>query len=216
MSSRIGPCNHSASSCIKRRVAYSLAAGAAAGAAAEAHAAIVYSGPQNINVAQSASQNIDLNLDGVHDIKLENYVFGGGNYQGALVSYVPGKLVGFNSGLSYVSALSAGATIDGSTVGPGFGSMAYGTHNPNAQFNNVTGAFIGLGFPAGANTLYGWVRVDVNNSAGTLKIEDWAYESQPGIGIKAGAGVPEPGTLGLLAAGGAGLLALRRKRAHAG
>jgi hypothetical protein len=177
----------------------------------------VYSGPQNINVAQSANQNLDLNLDGHPDIKLGNYVFSGGNYQGASVDYTPGKIVGFNNGLSYVSALSVGSTIDGSTVGPGFfGSMAYGSHNPNAQFNNATGAFIGLSFPAGPNTFFGWVRVDVNNSAGTLKIDDWAYESQPGIGIKAGAGaVPEPGTLGLLAAGGAGLLALRWKRANA-
>ena len=83
-------------------------------------------------------------------------------------------------------ALSSGATIDSTTVGPSFtGSMAYGANNPNAQFNSVSGAFVGLSFPNGPDTFYGWVRVDVDNAAGRFTIADWAYEDVAGTGITA-------------------------------
>jgi len=202
----------------KLRAAYTLAAGAAASVAVQdADAAVVYSGLQNISVTQFNSQNLNLDGDAFADIKLKNYVFGGGNYQGATVNFAPGKLVGFTAGNNYVTALTAGQSIDGSTLGPSFfGSLAYGASNPNAQFNNATDAYIGLSFPAGGNTYYGWVRVDVNNAAGTFVIKDWAYENVPDAGILAGAGqVPEPATLGLLACGAAGIAAMRRQRSAA-
>ena len=201
----------------RRRVAYSLAAGAAAATVggASADAAVVYSGPQNISIGQFSSQSLNLDGDAYNDILLKNYVFVGGNYQGAYVNFYPGKLVGFTSGLSYVSALGTGDAISSATVGPFQGSMAYGGNNPNAEFNNVTDAYIGLAFPIAAVNHYGWIRVDVDNAAGTFLVKDWAYETQSGVGLAAGDGlpvVPEPGTLGLLAAGAAGVLALRRRR----
>ena len=199
-----------------RRVAYSLAAGAAAGvaagnAASDAEAVIIYSGLQNISIGQFGALNLNLDGDAYSDVLLKNYVFGGGNYQGAYVNFSPGKLVGFSSGLSYVSALGPGALIDATTVGPFVGSMAYGAANPLAEFNDVTDAYIGVAFPIAAVNHYGWIRVDVNNAAGTFLVKDWAYESEPGVGILAGH-IPEPGTLGMLAAGAAGVLALRRRR----
>ena len=205
------------SSALKRRAAYALAAGATAVGATGADAAVIYSGVQNISIASGNSQSLNLDSDGFNDLLLKNYVFGSGPYQGATVSFSPGKLVGFTNGLSYASALTAGSPIDVTTAGPSFfGSMAFGAANPNAQFNNVTDAFLGLSFPSGPNTHYGWVRVDVNNAAGTFLIKDWAYESTPGVGIAAGAGiVPEPATLGLLACGAVGIAAIRRQKAAA-
>lgn len=200
----------------KRRFAYSLAAGAAAGAAGvgapEAQAEIVYSGPYPINIYQFGFLNLDLDQYGASpDVKLKNYVFGG-NYMGATVNYAPGQLVGFNAGLSYVSALSAGDLIDASTVGPSFtGSMAYGAANPNAEFNNAADAYIGLSFPSGPNLFYGWIRVAVDQAAGTFQVKDWAYNNVSGAGIRAGQ-IPEPTTLGMLAAGSVGLLAMRRRK----
>ena len=194
------------------RVAYATAAAAAAAAGASAD--VVYSGSQNIAINQFSSLNLNLDGDAYGDVLLKNYVFGGTNYQGAAVNFAPGKLVSFASGgLSYVSALSAGFSINASSVGPSFfGSMAYGNVNPNAQFRNASNAFIGLSFATGSGTRYGWVRVSVNNTAGTFTVHDWAYENS-GAGIAAGA-IPAPGALGLFAAGASGLGLLRgRKRA---
>lgn len=257
-----------------RRRAYALAAGAAGVVAApESDAAIQYF-VGNISIPQGAAQPLDMNVGGddYDDIVLKNYVFGGGNYQGATVPYFPGKLVGFSSGLSYATALAAGALIDVSTLGPSFvGSLAYGASNPNAQFNNAIDAYIGFAFPIGPVDLhFAWIRVDIDNAAGLFLVKDWAYEDQAGVGILAGdtgvqpifgdfnddktvdgadllawqrgfgteynasdlqdwrdhygAGLPnahltsvapEPRTLGLLAAGAAGLTALRRRRGPA-
>jgi len=221
---------HATGPAVKRRVAYSLAAGAAACVAGnQARADIVYSGLQNIAIDQANALNLDLDGYLGGDLLLKNYVFVGGNYQGAKVNFSPGKLVGFSDGLAYVSALASHDLVDATTLGPSyFGSMAYGALNPSAEFNDADNAFVGLSFPAGAfGTLYGWVRVDVDNAAGTFLVKDWAYEfpvsegsasggAPPAGGILAGdtgnGFVPEPGTLGLLAAGAAGLFALRRRR----
>lgn len=201
---------------LKRRVAYSLAAGAASVAAAEAQAEIAYSGIQNISIGQFGSLNLDLDEYGASpDIKLKNYVFGG-NYIGATVLNAPGLLVLSNASFPYyVTALSAGDLIDSTTVSshtPGFyGSMAYGA-NPNSEFKTASDAYVGLSFPNGADVFYGWVRVGVNLSAGTFLVKDWAYNDGAGVGILAGQTVPEPASLGLLAAGSVGLLAMRRSR----
>jgi hypothetical protein len=196
------------------RMTYVAAAGAMAAAGGTAHAGIIYSGEQNLAISQFSSLNLNLDGDAYGDVLLKNYVFGGGNYQGATVNFFPGKLVSFNAGsLAYVSALNAGFVIDPSSVGPSFtGSMAYGSANPSAQFNSATNKFIGLSFASGGSTYYGWVRVSVNNAAGTFVVHDWAYENS-GAGIAAGA-IPAPGALGLLAVGATGLGLLRgRKRA---
>lgn len=211
----------------KRRTAYTLAAGAAAcTAASNAGAEVQYSGIQNLSIDSGFSRQIDLNYDTFNDVKLTNYNFTGGPYQGASINFAPGKLVGFTSGLNYVSALTVYDPIGSANAGPSFfGSLAYGAANPNAEFNNVSNAFIGFSFPAGPNLLYGWVRVAINNANKSFLIKDWAYNdgnvaalagSPVTDGILAGdtgdGFVPEPGTLGMLAAGAAGVIGMRRRR----
>ncbi len=196
-----------------RRIAYTLAAGAAASTAATASADISYSGPQDISIAQFSAVNLNLDGDAYADMLLKNYVFLGGNYQGALVNFAPGRMVGFSLGLSYASALQQGDLIDATTTGSGpfQGSLAYGSGNPNAEFNSVTDAYIGLEFPINGLSHFGWIRVDIDNAAGTFVVRDWAYNTDPGAGLLAGQ-VPEPSTLGMLAAGALGVAALRRRR----
>ncbi|TWT47552.1 PEP-CTERM sorting domain-containing protein [Botrimarina hoheduenensis] len=201
-----------ASKATAQKVAYSIAAGAAAAAVgAEANAAVVYSGVQDLPIAQFSSQDLNLDGDAYNDILLKNYVFGG-NYQGATVNFFPGKVVGFNAGLSYATALSDGDVIDAAATagGPFAVSLAYGA-NPNSQFDNAVGAFLGLEFPINGMSHFGWIRVTIDNAGGTFVINDWAYNSTPGEGLLAGQ-IPEPGSLGLLAAGAAGVAALRRRR----
>ena len=139
----------------KRRLAYTLAAGAASIGICEsnAEAVISYSGIQNLSIGQGNSQDLNLDGDGNNDIRLKNYAYTNGiNYQGATVRFFPGQIVGFQTNnLYYVKALHAGDSIDASTVGPTFyGSMALGNatvnQNPNAQFTNVQNAYIGLDF----------------------------------------------------------------------
>lgn len=195
--------------------AYSIAAGAAAVAAGAANGQIVHSGVQNLSINQFSALNLDLDLDGTGDLLLKNYVFGGVNYMGATVNFYPGKLVTFSAGgYSYVSSLAEGFQIEASAMGSFFGSMAYGSANPNAQFNSANGALLGVSFASGGNVHYGWVRVSISQAAGSFIVNEWAYESQSGVGIAAGA-VPAPGALGLLAAGAAGLGLLRGRRREA-
>lgn len=266
---------------VKSSSAYRVAAGAAlaASAGSPADAAVQYFvGP--IEIEQGAVQPIDVNLDDYADIQLKNYTFSGGNYQGGTIPYFPGKIVGFRepgaaggTGLNYFSALSAGTLIDESSLAdfdvPFAGSLAYGDTNPNAQFEDVTGGYLGFAFPIGPTDLFmAWMRVDINNEAGTFTIQDWAYEDQTGVGITVGdtglppalgdfdgdfdvdgadfiewqqefgttlnsidlfdwqtnygatpavsastAAVPEPGTLGLLAAGACGVACMRQRAA---
>ncbi len=68
-----------------RLSAYTLAAAASAAMASSASADIIYSGEQNISIGQFSFQDLDVDGDTFGDIKLKNYVFGGGNYQGATV-----------------------------------------------------------------------------------------------------------------------------------
>lgn len=208
----------------KRKVAYTLAAGAAALAAnsgQDAEATIEYSGVQNFTNYPSNDPPfpdpyrfyLDLDGDFLSDLALQNALFGGVPYQGLSV-FGNGQVVGFNAGpynYAYVSNLTEGALIDATTVGPTFfGSMA-SPLNANSQFDNADEGYIGLSFGTSPNIRYGWIRVGIDNSSASFTIEDWAYESEVGVGIRAGQ-IPEPGTLGLLAAGAAGVAAMRRRK----
>ncbi|MEO0529616.1 MAG: PEP-CTERM sorting domain-containing protein [Planctomycetota bacterium] len=182
---------------VARRAAYSLAAGAAATAAGDAEAQIVWSTIQDIEILQGFSQAI--NLDGdfniyeqpANDILLKNYTFLGGPYQGAYVYYLGGKTVGFTAGpnnFAYSSALNAGDLIDPTTTADLIvtSSLAYGGNNPNAEFNDAPNGFIGLAFPINNIVHYGWIRVSIDNAGGTFIVRDWAYNSVPGEPINAG------------------------------
>lgn len=172
-----------------KRLAYTLAAGAAVALSqSESAADILYSGIQDIAIGQGLRQPIQFDTDEFVDIYLKNYIFAKGNYQGVTVPFFPGKVAGFlNSPNEYVTALTPGTLVDSTTVGPTFyGSLSYGANNPNGQFNEITDGYIGLSFPIGDFMHYAWIRVDINNAAGTFLIRDWAWEGNPGTGIAVG------------------------------
>ncbi|MEM6334435.1 MAG: hypothetical protein AAF823_13955 [Planctomycetota bacterium] len=172
----------------KRLAAYSIAAATGAVVAPQASANIVEVVGAGIDILNGGSLSWDVDQDGNYDILLKNYsnAFGSYyNYMGAFVRYAPGALVTFNAGLEYVTALSAGDTIDSTTIGSFIGGMAF-QNNPNSQFDNVQDAFMGFAFPINGVNHYGWAKVDINAAAGTFFLEEWAFQAQPGVGIEAG------------------------------
>jgi hypothetical protein len=93
------------------------------------------------------------------------------------------------------------------------------TFNTGLPFSTATG----VNFLAGTDSIlgfrffnegdssvhYAWARIH-NNAGGSGVLVDYAWENAVGAGIQAGA-VPAPGALALLALGGLGLKARRRK-----
>jgi hypothetical protein len=104
-----------------------------------------------------------------------------------------------------VGLLNFGEAIDAT------GNFTNGGLDQAPEFNPVEEGFFGFQIynEASDGMHFGWGRVTLSeNGNGTLI--DYAYESEAGFGITAGAGIPEPGSLGLIAAAG---LFLRRRRA---
>ena len=92
------------------------------------------------------------------------------------------------------------------------GDMAWGAGYAESNFTSAGTGFIGFRFNVGAGTQYGFIHVEMNgapNNTGTLV--GYAYEKDPDTPIHVRP-IPEPGALGILALGGIGLLAWRRKR----
>ncbi|MGI9518649.1 MAG: PEP-CTERM sorting domain-containing protein, partial [Pirellulaceae bacterium] len=92
------------------------------------------------------------------------------------------------------------------------GTMARGYGS--GPFNSPGDGFLAFQFNVGNGTQYGWARVTTLDSNGNafndFMIEDYAY-ADPNQSLRVGE-IPEPGSLGLLATGAAGLLTWRRKR----
>lgn len=188
---------------LRRRFAYALAAGSAATVATDVDAGVTYSGIEDFTIEQRNYLPLKINADDVPDIYLRNYIdpYVGleGNFQGAFLGFAPGRLVADQANnLGYVRALGAGFSVDGTSVNPNVfvGSMAFGDNHPSSQFDDIQNAYIGFSFPdiptqpppppAERPLHYAWVRVSVDNQAGTFTVHDWAYESEPGVGITTG------------------------------
>jgi hypothetical protein len=88
---------------------------------------------------------------------------------------------------------------------------------------NYAPKFVGFRFRGGSGIQYGWMRVYGNSNTLDFKVIDYAW-ADPGEPIKTGQtsstgdqveAVPDQGSLGLLALGGAGLMTWRKRRAQA-
>ena len=200
------------------------AAAVAAGVAASANAAIVYSGVVNFSCA--------IDIDGTY-INVETGQLTNGPGAGVpgwdvnpyrstsgsgmnFFSPTGGGMVSAAAGVGSALNLAAGTLIgstsnfSSSTATIAFGSAAgqwqYGTNN-----------IVGFRFVSSAGTThYGWMRflMGAQPATGNLvtrTVVDFAYESVAGASIAAGNnGIPAPGALALL--GVAGLAGARRRR----
>ena len=102
---------------------------------------------------------------------------------------------------------------DFSMLASGYSIGAAGGFGPYRGWAGLTdqSGHIGVKFTIGAGTHYGWMHASVDEG-GILTIFSWAYEDVPGESIAAGATIPEPGSLSLLALGAAGLMTRRRRK----
>ena len=186
------------------------------------HAAISYSGLQNITIPADFTGvyiDIDTAATGLApfagwDI---NPLFGGTAVANSAV-FQPVRVAASNQS-AYVN-LPFNDLIDSTdTYASGFGGSG---QNPNYHFGPNPGQFQDgvdgyLGFKFTTNSAlgpyYGWMRLSLTNNTPGALVKDWAYDNT-GAGIIAGnTGVaPEPGAALLLLAGCASLL-LRRNRA---
>ncbi len=208
---------------------YAAAVGAGLAMTGAADAAIIYSGIQNISVTFTGTAGQDftfLDLDGIgasHDVQLQVWRNGEGtgNFAGAWMwgsdvrygAVTNGGQRRFASG----DTIGAGVTLSNSTgllnggSGPGFNSLG--------NWNLSSSGLAGFQFKSSGN--YGWIRLLVEdlNGNGTpdrLTAVDWAYEDggaaiQAGDTGASGASVPVPAPLALLALGGVGIAATRRR-----
>jgi len=157
---------------------------------------------------------IDLDGDGVTD-----YIIPGSHRQ---INVYP---QGFNQALStdqfgtlYAANLSAGLLIgadpgEDQVWGAAPAPIMAACFNAGGLFcgGNFLGGigYLGAEFDIAGDTHYGWLEISSLDGVPYIDVLSWAYESEPGVGILAGA-IPEPSATAMLLA--AGLLILRRRR----
>jgi hypothetical protein len=204
------------------------AAAAVATQARTAQAAIVYSGLQNINVPNSMA-GIYVNLvtkttgsskSTLADWDINPYVSASSGrfriYDNSTTKFVDG---GSAAGEDTAARLAGGDPIGSSQTYTFESSPLLATPDGQGPWAAASsGDFLGIQFTEatvhGGNPVFGWIRMTKGeNTPATgepsgINIVDWAYDDS-GAQIAAGAGVPEPSSLALLAAGAVGLMARR-------
>lgn len=198
--------------------AAALAAGVAlCTAPQQADAAIVWSGPLNINIPSTP--------DGVYiNVLSQSSGLSGGAVAGWHINPYGNSNLGFFSGAAgggFLSGLGSSATqVDNlaflTEIGAGQSFVSSGlveATGATAMNLNSSENLIGFSFvnASTGGTHYGWMRIQFTGTSFSQPraIVEYAYESTAGASIQAGV-IPAPGALALV--GVAGLLARRRRR----
>ncbi|MBC02450.1 MAG: hypothetical protein CMJ34_03970 [Phycisphaerae bacterium] len=147
----------------------------------------------------------------------ENLMGAKGNNQVAVIAggsskllrnFGTGEEIGLSAGKPAILGIGAKFSTTGGKSSKGGGkTTSKGAWAPGNE-DSVSGYMGFAWFPNAADVNYGWFSLTWDGSF--LTIDGYAYETEAGVGIEAGA-IPAPGAIGLLglAAGAAGM---RRKR----
>jgi hypothetical protein len=160
---------------------------------------------------------------------IANFPVAGGNTLGifnspgsyGLGSTLGGDFASGNTAYAYATPtnFAKNALIDGSVTFAPSGGAPAGLYYSLFYYGGITspdfgpGSYMGFRFANGSDFNYGWLEVTWTAATSEFQILAGAYESDPNVGIAAGA-VPEPSTYALLAlaAGGGAYLRWRRRR----
>lgn len=169
-----------------------LAASAVAGVGAilvppPAEAAIVYSGLQELDVANSGSVAVDFDGDAVMDVTFvhSSYPSSSGNYQ---IMEGPAGDVSFVGSSDMPDRLVKGMLINDNGIVAKSVAVLAGENGIGSSYGNFLGnsGYLGIKFKISSNTHYGWIQYKANANASIGTIIDWAYENTPGKAIETG------------------------------
>ncbi|HEY4282480.1 MAG TPA: hypothetical protein VGM62_05395 [Chthoniobacterales bacterium] len=164
----------------------------------------------DVNAASAAAAVSATNFAGA-DFRFFNF-FTSAPFGGSISGLAPGNGIAGINGVESFKALRLQAS---NFVGPdqNFGQSAK-INGPEGNWGLNDSGFLGLQFLIGADTHYGWAKIDIN-ALGNITLDALGYESDPNTPAHAedpGSSVPDHGsTLALMAIGATGLAVLRSR-----